>query len=131
MAKGKSFRSGTRDASQSLTVSLRSRPKIARPSRLLSMVDDLRTFDFEPATRPARLFSGGVASVGFVPNSNKKAASGRPARLHNFQMAFTAPAETLVCVRRKRRKEVLFAKKKTGKGGQRKPRRSRWSDYRC
>lgn len=129
MGKGKSSRSGTREPSDSLTVSLRSRPKSLPSGRLpLTLIDDLRTFDFEPGTRPARLFSGSIATVGFVPNVNKK-SQGR-SRVP-YQIAFTAPSETLVCVRRRRRKEVLFAKKKTGKGGQRRPRRSKWSDYKC
>lgn len=130
MAKGRS-RSGTRDPSESLTQRLRSRPITISPasrSFTLSDFDDLRTFDFEPGTRPARLFSGSVASVGAV------APTKRARSRTNFapvQMAFTAPAQTLVCVRRSRRREVLHALKKTGKGGQRRPRRSRWSDYKC
>lgn len=128
MAKGKSRR-GTREPSDSLTVTLRSPSRIARPSRHLNlrMIDDLRSFDFEPASRPARLFSGGIASVGPVPTSKTSQARGRVP----YQIAFSAPGETLVCVRRKRRKEVLFAKKKTGKGGQRKARWSKWSVYKC
>lgn len=127
MGKG---RNRSRDPSESLTVQLRSSPRTARPfSSHLNLIQDLRTFDFEPGTRPARLFSGQPATVGFVPNVNKS-KPGKPAKLYG-QMAFTAPTETLVCVRRSRRKEVLFAKKKTGKGGQRKPRRSTWSDYKC
>jgi len=129
---GKGSKNRTRDASQSLT-SLRSAPiKIRFPSSSLTQIQDLRTFDFSPGTRPAKLFSGSNASVGFVPNVNHgRQAKGRQAKLFNGQMAFTAPAQTLVCVRRARRKEVLFAKKKTGKGGQRKPRRSTWSNYKC
>lgn len=129
MAKGSKNR--TREASDSLTVSLRSAPiKTRWPSPALTQIQDLRTFDFSPGTRPAKLFTGSNATVGFVPNVNKKSAGKRP-RLFNGQMAFTAPSETLVCVRRARRKEVLFAKKKTGKSGQRKPRRNAWSSYKC
>lgn len=133
MAKGRSSRNRSRDPSESLTVTLRTGPNVARPMRrrlslpLLS-IDDRRTFDFEPGSRPARLFSGGVASVGLVPNVNR--GTSRKSKVP-YQIAFTAPDETLVCVRRKRRKEVLFAKKKTGKRGQRKPRFNMWSKYKC
>lgn len=126
MAKGKSSRYGTREPSDSLTVTLRSRP--SKASSPLSQIQDLRTFDFEPATRPALLFSGAPATVGPVQGPRKKnqARSRVP-----YQIAFNAPSETLVCVRRARRKEVLFAKKKTGKRGQRKARWSKWSPYKC
>lgn len=126
MAKSKSRKKqqGTRDVTQSLTVRLRSRAAIGDA---LKQVQDLRTFDFEPGTRPAFSLSGGVASVGAVsPQKPKQAPSKVP-----YQLAFSAPAETLVCVRRRRRKEVLFAKRKTGRAGQKKPRRSKWSSYQC
>lgn len=124
MARGKS-RSGTRDPfSESLTFTLRSRAPIGT---LLSSIDDLRSFDFEPDTRPARLFTGVPASVSVTSTPTKS----RPPNKVPYQIAFNAPRETLVCVRRKRRKEVLHAFKKTGKGGQRKPRRSQWSDTKC
>lgn len=127
MAKGSKNR--TRDALQSLTT-LRSAPIRIRPITRLTEIQDLRNFDFSPATRPAKLFSGSNATVGFVPNVNKP-ARGKRAKTFQAQLAFNAPAETLVCVRRSRRKEVLFAKKKTGKRGQRKPRRNTWSNYKC
>lgn len=43
---------------------------------------------------------------------------------------FKAPKKVLICIRRKRRKEVLFAFKKT-KGGSRRHRRNYFSDIRC
>lgn len=111
---------GTRDALPSLTLGLRSRPSLME-------LEDLRTFDFEPATRPPRRTDGGYASVvASTPQTNKKAPSKVP-----YQISFSAPAETLVCVRRSRRKEVLFAKKKTGRRGQKKARWSKWSTIKC
>lgn len=112
---------GTRDTLVSLT------PRPLRSSQLRT-VQDLRTFDFEPATRPAQLFSGVTASITAnpIPKNSARARARVP-----YQIAFAAPSETLVCVRRHRRKEVLFAKKKAGKRGQRRPRRSAWSEYKC
>lgn len=124
MAKGKKAgRSGTRDAVQSLTSGLRSFPRTS-----LLTIDDRRTFDFEPATRPARLFDGSTATISATPVAKKsnKARARVP-----YQIAFNAPKNVLVCVRRRRRREVLFAKKKTGKGGQRRPRRTQWSSTTC
>lgn len=123
MAKGKSGRSGTRDTLVSLTPALRSFPRIS-----LKAIDDRRTFDFEPAGRPARLFTGSTATITATPVAKK---TGRARSRVPYQIAFTAPQETLVCVRRQRRKEVLHAHKKTGKRGQRKPRRSAYSNTRC
>lgn len=125
MAKGKSGKRGTRDTSESLTVRLRSLPK-ALPSRLPE-------FDPRPNSRPdiapAKLFSGVTASVNVNKNAGK--AGGRGPHRAPHVVKFTAPKETLICVRRHRRKEVLHALKKTGKGGQKKPRRTPWRDYQC
>lgn len=53
------------------------------------------------------------------------AVPGRPARIQTDRYrfnsvpheSFAAPGSTLVCVRRQRRREVLFARRRTGKGG--------------
>lgn len=123
MAK-RSKNQGTRDDLSSLTVTLRS-----RPARAIQLIEDLRTFHPAPAERPARLFSGVTATVGLADQPQKKKGT-RRSRVP-VQLAFTAPQQTLVCVRRRRRKEVLFAKNKTGKRGQRRARWSKWSDTKC
>lgn len=129
MARSKRTKSGTRDALQSLPLVVRSRKPVGT---LLTQIQDLRSFSFEPGfTRPARLFSSAVASVGLDNAPGRSARKGRAPSLFNAQMAFNAPSETLVCVRRSRRRQVLFARKKTGKAGQRKPRRNQWSSYKC
>lgn len=110
-------------------------PAFASPTRLRSrslalnplLVDDRRSFDFAPASRPARLFTGATASVTATPRTKTKTKNSMPA----FQQAFVAPQATLVCVRRHQRKEILHAFNKTGKRGQRKPRRSKWSNTKC
>lgn len=132
MARGKSHKNGTREPSDSLTLRV-ALPGVKSPAsrNLLSQVEDFRKFDFEPATRPARLFSGAPAKFSVSATPIKKSrAPGRQAK-QRVQMAFTAPRETIVCIRRSTRKEVLFAKKKTGKRGQRKARWSAWSRYKC
>lgn len=127
MAKGKNRQnSGTRDL-----VTIATSPLVRSPSQSLFgnlyEVSDMRAFDFDQDTRPAKLFNGLDASVGATHTPTKnKGLSKVP-----YQIAFSAPAETLVCVRRSRRKQVLFAKRKTGKGGQRRPRRNKWSDVKC
>lgn len=118
----KSKKPGTRDSLQSLTP-LRSRPLYAD----LSQVQSFRLADLYDPVKPARLFSGVTATVGVADAPKKKGTRSRVPT----QIAFTAPAQTLVCVRRAQRKEVLFAKKKTGKGGQRRPHRTAWSEVKC
>lgn len=39
--------------------------------------------------------------------------------------------KTIICARRKQRKEVLHALKKTGQTGQRRPRRNQYSNIKC
>lgn len=46
-------------------------------------------------------------------------------------IAFSVPTPVAICVRRKQRKEVLHALKKTGKTGQKRPRRSYYSSISC
>lgn len=51
------------------------------------------------------------------------------APLHH--VGFDVPKQVLLCVRRKRRKEVLFATGGAGKPNKRKPRRNKYSNVRC
>lgn len=116
---------GTRDSSLTLTTLRSQTPRLYAD---LTRVQDFPLSDLYEPYRPARLFSGVTASVGLADAPPKK--KGTRSRVP-VQLAFTAPAETIVCVRRRRRKEVLFAKNKTGKRGQKRPRRTAWSDTKC
>lgn len=129
MAKSKSRnRQSRRDAISSLMPT--ALPSAVRsPSRsLLRQIEDRRSFYPEPATRPALLFSGAKHSL--IASTPKKATKRAKSRVPS-QVAFYAPSQVLVCVRRKRRKEVLHALRKTGKRGQRRPRRNSLSHIRC
>lgn len=123
MAKGKKGK-GTRDSTAIASSQLRSRPKMVSP---LTLIEDRRSYDFEPATRPARLFSGSVASMVATPKIIKGKIR-NPASVP-YQIAFAAPRETLICVRRKMRREVLHALRRKGKGGR--GRRGKWSNVKC
>lgn len=124
MAKGKSRSGGTTQTP--LTRSTRV-PLGTLPTVRLTQIQDLRAFDPEPELSPARDILGRIASVtGTTPKKQTRGRSRVP-----FQLAFKAPKQTLVCIRRKTRKQVLFAKRKTGKGGQRRARWSKWSSVKC
>jgi len=47
------------------------------------------------------------------------------------QIGFRAPNRVLLCIRRKQRREVLHALKRTGKGARSPRRRNYWSDVSC
>lgn len=90
----------------------------------LDLYEDGRLFHpekpFGPALdiggRPGRLVAGSK-------NKNK---------FPSHQVQFEAPGRVIHCVRRKRRREVIFAKRKHRKGaGARRHRRTWWSNIRC
>lgn len=54
-----------------------------------------------------------------------------PATSETFRIGFEEPKQVAVCVRRKQREEVLHAFKKTGKVGQKRPKRSWYSNISC
>lgn len=131
--KKRRYEDETREVLTSLTVPLRSQSdtsgrRTSARAYQLNLVEDYRRLDAEP-TRLPKLFSGVTASVDVDSTPRTGARKNRVPT----QIAFTAPRETIQCVRRQRRKEVMFAKNKAGKGKgrQRRPRRSRWSDIKC
>lgn len=99
-----------------------------RPVADLRPVEDRRTYHPLGPMRPPKTWSGHSVTPVKPKFSNKKFQRNLP-----FGLQFAAPKETLVCVRRKRRKEVLHALKKTGKGAgrRRKPRRNFYSWIGC
>jgi len=100
---------------------LRSPQSLFVPQEVEDLRHNLDTFS------PARLLDSLVAPISVeVPKAPRQAPSRVP-----YQIAFQAPAQTLVCVRRRTRQQVLHAKRKTGKGGQRKSRWRKWSTVRC
>lgn len=101
----------------------------------LVQVEDRRTFHPDQRNRPAKTISGRTApiTVGNRPRKKPETPGARLARLRfgpkvhsqtKGHLTFAVPSETIVCLRRKRRKEVIFAKNKAGKGS-RKPNRTR------
>lgn len=116
-------------------------PPAAPPREDLRLVEDRRTFHPEQANRPAKLRSGLPAPVTVTNRTrDKPRTKSARAQINRFGvkvhsqtkgiLTFAAPKETLVCVRRQRRKEVLFAKKRTGSGN-RNPKRTWLSKISC
>lgn len=104
---------------------------LARPRVALSEIEDRRTYHPLDFFRPARSFNRSQHSlVVKQPAKNKDRFSGLRGLPTAIQ--FHAPKKVLVCVRRQRRKEVIHALKKTGKGAaKRLRRRSYYSNIHC
>lgn len=92
---------------------------------LLPAIEDRRTHHPLGTNRPARLVSGHPTKPHVVKPSKFK-------RQLPFGLRFAAPQQTVICVRRKTRKEVLHALNKTGRGKpRRRPRRNWYSKIGC
>lgn len=103
------------------------RPLVVSPRKpVLQLVEDRRLFHPLRYAVPARSMyrrADTKLTVPFVDNSHKVQ------RLPST-VQFAVPRNVAICIRRKRRKEVLFAK---GVGGSRvsRPKRNEFSDVRC
>nr|CAI9750486.1 hypothetical protein PTVJELPE_PTVJELPE_CDS_0007 [Cressdnaviricota sp.] len=76
-------------------------------------------------TQTYRRETGSPASVvGREVHTDKMRKQGMPSRL---RYEFEDPKRTLVCIRRKARRAVIFAMRRAGKGG-RKNRKARWTE---
>lgn len=96
------------------------------PETVLSEVEDRRRFNPDDFSFTAYEVDGRRAGPLVVPPSRSlfNALAYPSARVR-----FEVPDRTIVCVRRKERREVFFAKKlKRGRGG---GRRTKWSDVQC
>lgn len=94
----------------------------------LKDVEDRRTWHPVGPFRPARQLGGHpVHPVNVNKPKNQKFKRQLP-----FGLKFAVPENTVICVRRKRRKEVLHALKKTGKGrGRKRPTKNWYSKIGC
>lgn len=95
----------------------------------LRSIEDRRVYDPEGPWRPARAFSGDRARftvTGDVRRSNRPLKSFKYDPPVPVGVGFEIPRNVLICVRRNRRREVLHALRKTGRGGGQKPPRFNW-----
>lgn len=103
----------------------------SRPRVALSEIEDRRTYHPLGFFRPARSFNRSQHTlVVKQPPKNRDRFSGLRGLPTAIQ--FHAPKKVLVCVRRQRRKEVIHALKKIGKGAAKRfRRRSYYSNIHC
>ena len=105
---------------------------IIRPVFDMRHVEDRRLFhpmgyqrpalDFYGSRHHLREYSRPISSPNV--NLNRRASRARPLKFFS-RLGFQTPERTLVCVRRKVRREVMFARRKAGRRGQR-PKRFNW-----
>lgn len=80
----------------------------------LTDIEDRRLYDPLRDYRPAKGLSKYAAEIGIKPYKQRRDKPRKAMTPDVFK--FNVPAKVAICVRRKKRREVLFAKKRTGKG---------------
>lgn len=107
------------------------RPLVRAPvlSRFTDLrpIEDRRTFYPARFSEPARSLPRSAARLVVRPKVSSRT---QPRLMVPSAVTFAAPKRVVLCVRRKRRREVLFARGKGG-GGHRRPRRNQFSDVEC
>jgi len=113
--------------------------------RKFSALEDLRRWapagPAEKPREPARDVRGRSARHVYTRTAPKviRGPGGKPLQsgkahsvfLNPDRLRFVAPIRTVICLKRKARREVLFAFKRTGKGARTPKRRNQWSDVEC
>lgn len=90
-------------------------------------LEDRRSFTPDVFYRPPKAIRSVVRLA--MPHTSKPHIRARSR--FSPVIKFKAPQSVLICVRRQRRREVLHAMKKAGKGGMRRPRRNQFSSISC
>lgn len=101
-------------------------PAIRSP---LVEVEDRRNWHPD-GVAPVRSSRRSAVRLEHRPTRSTAAVSSARARAPDFTW-FAQPRHVLVCVRRKERREVLFATRGRGKGSRTPKRRNAWSNVRC
>lgn len=138
MAKGtKNSNRSRRGASRTANRRLPTSPTKAMSSQMdledLIRMTDMRSVEDRRTYHPDREFRSPLDVRG-VPRHTLAVPAPQPRSNYSglpAHVAFQAPHDVLVCVRRNTRKEVLHAFKKTGKSGQKRPRRTPFSNIQC
>lgn len=93
----------------------------------LRPLQDLRTFQFGEQVVKSHFRAAVTPVVRSTKNNNKPFRFRDPFKSVPAAVTLKAPRAVAVCVRRQRRKEVLFAKNKTGKGAARRRAQRNWT----
>lgn len=100
-------------------------------TQIIQELDDSRLWSPEPPiANPARDMLGRPARILERPTRTKLRYA-QPQRLSKARMAYSRPEQVTTCVRRKNRREVLFALKLHGKGAGGRRHRTNRSNIKC
>lgn len=119
-------RSSQRDHNTIATTVLRN-PMSLSPVPVLS---DRRAFHPDGFFSPVSSARKWQRAIVEMPNVNTGRSNAR-GRVPKRGFHFAVPDAVSVCVRRKQRREVLFAFRRTGKGSRSLRKRNYWTDVRC
>lgn len=100
----------------------------------LRAIEDRREFQFDDPILPVIWNPTAPASIIVTPTKRPQSDYVRPRYGFNnppTRLGFAQPERVAVCARREQRREVIFAKRKAGKRGQRRARWNKFSDYSC
>lgn len=100
-------------------------PVRSKANRHLRLVEDRRQWHPDGPRRAATGFNRWAPRI-IAPGWAAVAGAAVTAKL-----AFAGSSAVPICIRRKTRREVIFAKRKAGRRGQRRPRRSWFSKIHC
>jgi len=104
-------------------------PSFWRPPAVpLVLLEDRRQFHPLASARPVGVVSRRDARV-LV--ERRKAAIRLPSSFPALRLGFAVPEKVVRCVRRKQRREVIFAKRRTGAGARSRRSRDMWSNVSC
>lgn len=122
--RGKSSRTVQRGATATAS-RWRLRAPSYRPRSPLILIEDRRTWNpvRRPFTRPQTFFERSAANL--VLRDRDESFRRRDV------LAFQVPKKVAVCVRRKQRRETLFALNRTGAGARSRKHRNYWSNVAC
>lgn len=102
-----------------------------QPPKPLSYLEDRRAFHPNKLDRPAMSVRRADATLRVSPPKPSALAKPSTHNLLPVQIGFKQPKGVAVCVRRKIRREVIFATRNTGKGSKARRHRNEWSDIKC
>lgn len=104
-------------------------PKVTAPKLFpLKQFEDRREYHPDRQNRPPAALPRSSRKLVIVTPQNKAAT--RKTTLPS-KLGFSAPQGVVLCVRRKQRREILFAKSRTGRGAHTPKKRNAWSNVKC
>lgn len=101
------------------------------PPKPLKLFEDRRTFHPDGKNRPLTAVNARPRTVIRAERSSEAISRPHAAPKLSPRLSVEPASKIAVCIRRKTRREVIFALNKTGKGARSKRTRNQWSNTSC